>query len=342
MTFLRQYYNLSELSFAMNLVFGGIVAFLPNRFAKYFIILLVFWTISTIVEMFQKFTMSLLFHTLILVFIIFFYFFFKTPLFSKFLNRPLYLFHPDQGPHYTSILQRPLDKPVVLFLDNDSSKFVGAKRLGIQTLGISQTVRNPLLRGKTGSLTYSTQYKKRYPQQFQQQFQQTEQTLPSVGISKNDIEYVKEWVHEHHDQRKILLLDWDRTISIKEGFSIVEDKIPPRVPGNNNIEKYTKFILGGPERYQYMKEFFIDLHENGVEIFILTNNGYCQKDNSDPKEKMLFELYLKIIQCVDPMMDRDHVLCSGDTPYKGPLSNKMNFLKTKLPDLIYQQTQQKI
>jgi hypothetical protein len=338
MTFLRQYYNLSELSFAMNLVFFGIVAFLPDRFAKYFMILLGFWTVTTVVEMFQKFTISLLLHTLILIFIIFFYFFFKTELF---FNRPLYIFYPEQGPHYTSTPQRPLDKPVVLFLDNDVSKFVGAKKLGIQTLSISQTVQNPLLRGKKDSLAYSTQYKKRYPQQFQQQFQQTEEILPSVGISKNDIEYVKEWVHEHHDQRKILLLDWDRTITVKEGFSIVEDEIPPRIPGNN-IEKYTKFLLGGPERFQYMKDFFIDLHENGVEIFIITNNEYCQKDNSDPKEEMLFELFLKIIQCVDPMMDRDHVLCSGKTPRKGLLSNKMNFLKSKIPQIIYQQTQQQI
>jgi len=341
MTFLRQYYNLSELSFAMNLVFLGIVAFLPSRFAKYFIILLVFWTITTIVEMFQKFTISLLFHTLILIFIIFIYFFFKTPLFSKFLNRPLYIFYPEQGPHYTRTLQRPIDKSVVLFLDNDSSKFVGAKRLGIQTFSIPETERNPLLKGKTDSLAYSTQYKKRYPQQFQRQFQRKERFLPNVGISKNDIEYVKEWVHEHHDRKKILLLDWDRTITVKEGFSILENKNPPRVRGNN-IEKYTKFLLGGPERYQYMKEFFRDMHKNGVEIFILTNNDYCQKDNPIPQEQYLFELYLKIIQCVDPLIDRDHVLCSGDTPPKGPLSNKMNFLKTEIPQLIYQQTQQKI
>ena len=136
-------------------------------------------------------------------------------------------------------------------------------------------------------------------------------------------------------------MDWDRTISVSEGISMLEKKRPPRIRGNN-IEKYTKFKLGGSERYQYMKDFFRDMHKNGVEIFILTNNGYCQKDNPIPQEQYLFELYLKIIQCVDPMIDRDHVLCSGDTPPKGPLSNKMNFLKTKLPDLIYQQTQQKI
>jgi hypothetical protein len=321
----------------MNLVFLAIVVFLPRRFAKYFIILLVFWSITTIVEIFQKFSMSLLFHTLILIFIIFIYFFFKTPLFSKFLNRPLYLFYPEQGPHYTSTLQRPLDKPVVLFLDNESSHFRGAQKLRIQTLSISETNPNPILNGKTDSFAYSTQYKKRYPQQFQQQFRRKEHFTPNVGISKNDIEYVKEWVRFHHDRRKILLLDWDRTISVSEGISILENENPPRVPGNN-IEKYTKFKLGGPKRYKHMKDFFRDMHQNGVEIFILTNNGYCQKDNPDLQEQSLFEVYLQIIQCVDPMIDRHHVLCSGDTDPQGPLSNKMNFLKTEFPTLIYQQT----
>ena len=339
MTFLKSYYNIHQVAFAMNLVFLGLVAFLPDRFARYFLFLLLIWTILTLVELVENFSIVLLSHTLILVVIFFTYFFYKTEMFS----RPLYVESQRTRFYKKSMGQQQLfnqpDKPVVLFLDNEKEKFLGAATLGIQTLDISEDVPNPLLHGKTFTPElYATQYEKRYHKQFDTEFQRDEKILPTTGISKNDITYVKEWVKEHPERRKVLLLDWDRTISVKEGISIFERKKPPRVR-SGNIEKYTMFIMGGPERLKYIKDFFSDMHKSNVEIFILTNNGYCTKEDENPSERALFELYLQIIQCVDPQIDRDHVLCSATTPPNFPFSNKMQYLRKNKGTLISQKRQ---
>jgi len=328
-----------QMVFAMNLVFLGLVTFLPDRFARYFIVILLIWTIITFIEVIENFSIALLGHVILLLFISFIYFYFRTTLFT----RPLYV-EEQRTRFYKNIIPQSLeqpDKPVVLFLDNDTEMFLGANKLGIQTLGISEEIPNPLLRGKpfTQEL-YATQYGKRYNKQFDIEFQRDEKILPTTGIRKNDIAYVKEWVKEHPQRRKVLLLDWDRTISVKEGMSFLERK-KPRVR-SRNIEKYTMFVMGGPERFKYMKDFFSDMHKSNVEIFILTNNGYCTKDTKDeedPYEKVLFEIYLQIIQCVDPQIDRDHVLCSATTPQSFTFSKKMQYVRKNKGDLTSEKRQ---
>lgn len=80
---------------------------------------------------------------------------------------------------------------------------------------------------------------------------------------------------------------------------------------------------------QKIKAFLADMHSNGVDVFILTNNGWCQKDNKDPTEQKYYQVFKKIIQQVDPRIDDAHMLCSQ---YRGnrQYSNKMLYLKQKL------------
>ena len=151
--------------------------------------------------------------------------------------------------------------------------------------------------------------------------------MPCMGITDENIQFIKRWCEKNKANKKILLLDWDRTLSVLEGGVEINNDFT--IPGKN-LKAYTTFLLGGPDRFQKIQALLADMHFKGVDVFILTNSEWCQKGNKDPKEQEFYRVFKQIIQQVDPRIDDKHMLCSQDAYDGHQYSNKMVYLKRKL------------
>ena len=126
-----------------------------------------------------------------------------------------------------------------------------------------------------------------------------------------------------------VLFDWDRTLTLFEGIYNFPDVIS-RVDEVHSLPKYsgiTKeafteqfiedmliYLFGGEERLGMIRRTMQQLHERGIQIFILTNNGSCT-------EPWFSSSY---VQKLFPSILIDHILCSGNAVYRG---NKGALLK---------------
>ena len=98
------------------------------------------------------------------------------------------------------------------------------------------------------------------------------------GMSISEIKNLTNIVEE--GEVKSIVFDWDRTLSICEGFL----QIGPlsntiNISIDVIIENLVPYILGDEERISILSELFSVLQKKGVRIFILTNNRekYFQK-----------------------------------------------------------------
>lgn len=95
--------------------------------------------------------------------------------------------------------------------------------------------------------------------------------------------------------KKIAIFDWDRTITAIEGMLKVPDHMIPEM---------IVYLCGGEERLSRLQEMFRELHRKRVEVFILSNNAYADKSNSEET----FELFKKLLNILDPDMDHEHII----------------------------------
>lgn len=98
------------------------------------------------------------------------------------------------------------------------------------------------------------------------------------GIKREHMEQAFEWTKG--DGKKAILIDFDRTLTVIEGFSA--DNYPntftfkQRYPQPElTAEGYMNYLVGGNERFYLLQSFFDILYTQYIDIFILTNNQAC-------------------------------------------------------------------
>lgn len=100
----------------------------------------------------------------------------------------------------------------------------------------------------------------------------------SSGIKEEHIEQVLNWAEG--DGKKAILIDFDRTLSVIEGFS--SDHYPNTLTFKQRYplpeitaEGYINYLVGGTERLYRLRAMLTLLYSQGIDIFILTNNPGC-------------------------------------------------------------------
>lgn len=111
-------------------------------------------------------------------------------------------------------------------------------------------------------------------------------SLATTGISVDQIVNLINWSKTNGDEKKVYF-DWDQTLSVLPGF--VHEF-------HTHLETYLTYMLGGPVRFQFLKKLFSTLHDNKVEIFILTNNR-CEKT-----------IFMLLIKELDPNFKEKNLL----------------------------------
>ena len=105
----------------------------------------------------------------------------------------------------------------------------------------------------------------------------------SSGIKEEHMEQAFEWLNAEwtkSDGKKAILIDFDRTLTVIEGFSA--DDYPNTLTFKERFphpgltaEGYMNYLVGGNKRLHLVQAFFDILYTQYIDIFILTNNQAC-------------------------------------------------------------------
>ena len=87
------------------------------------------------------------------------------------------------------------------------------------------------------------------------------------------------WIGQRKDPTKsIILLDWDRTITVIEGFIEFDYEKFADYSGMRKRDYYNDFLrylCGGDERLYRLRELLDYAGERGIDVAVLTNNSAC-------------------------------------------------------------------
>ena len=130
----------------------------------------------------------------------------------------------------------------------------------------------------------------------------------SEGITHEQINDLNIWSNQQNNKKKVVLFDWDRTLSHVEGLYID----PYNPIDSNDILKY---CMG--DRYDKVTKLFNNLKKNNVDTYIITNNSLCG-NNIDSNQ--FFDIFKNL------KINKSNVLCSRTFNNKG-LYLKNNYNK---------------
>jgi hypothetical protein len=207
---------------------------------------------------------------------------------------------------------------IARFYDNDQYNIQQFKeRLPIiKCILVDDSIPNDILKNISNKFYYNfiKNSQQLYPNSFSKNNKYAVYTLkeggeivmPSRGLTKDMINDII-LTYQKPALNKYLFLDWDRTISVIEGF------ICPYYPDlfiNHNIDNYNDilaYIVGGEERINLFKLMYKTLINNNTKIFILTNNPTASKYDKGNRPE-----FLQIIRIMFPEFLQEHLICSYD------------------------------
>ena len=131
---------------------------------------------------------------------------------------------------------------------------------------------------------------------------------PNNGIDDN-LGELNTWIGRRNGP-KVLLFDWDKTITVVEGmqFSGLTDAV--------DFEDMIEYVMGGRERFRRIQEMFQSCKQNGVGFFFITHNPNAKRGGNNRR------IYLDIInrlvnQSAVDSLDPDAILyASGNFGFK--------------------------
>jgi len=130
---------------------------------------------------------------------------------------------------------------------------------------------------------------------------------PESGIQSGDIQKYDKWASTTNG-RRILLLDWDLTLSMFDGLELPSDGGQENNLFNRLLIKpkdIAIFYLGGQERFRMITEWLKTVVKSGVYIAVLTNNTGA-KDT----------LFKQIVAEIIPKGSYE-IIASSFSPYNG-------------------------
>ena len=207
---------------------------------------------------------------------------------------------------------------LIRFYDNDMKHItkVNTKYSNeIESIHVDHDIPNQIYEGQSYNVgIYTVNYNRQYSENTYAKKilepKNREIKLASNGMTGKykDSTYMEElliWASTNPTQEKTVFFDWDRTLSVVEGFFSPNIFTPERgdmklneinfrdpkgwkmkIGSNTDLvttQDLLEYIMGGPERLEQIKYMMTELHKNNVNIFILTNNGIAQKKMDEKK-----------------------------------------------------------
>lgn len=77
--------------------------------------------------------------------------------------------------------------------------------------------------------------------------------------------------------KKMVLLDWDRTLTMFEGYHSYKDIVTDGKPAEGTYyEDMLKYLFGGVKRLALIRDLLTTLIEKGATVIVVTNNKKCK------------------------------------------------------------------
>ena len=149
---------------------------------------------------------------------------------------------------------------------------------------------------------------------------QSKIVYPNYGM---DIGETIEWAHANNGP-KIVLSDWDRTVTVCEGMLFNGEELLSNLEDDNyigdhvySVSQMTKpikfqdllvYMMGGEERLRLLREMFLIFQKQDVQFFVLTNNPNASKTSANRV------IYLRMMSALMPwktIEDLDKMLYSS-------------------------------
>jgi hypothetical protein len=187
----------------------------------------------------------------------------------------------------------------ILFLDNDHEHIIDLQKniIPLETIEVDEIKPNPFATKPFPKRSYTDYFaKKRNTYAILSRRAGEEPYIPTNGITKANIKSIDNWLlHSSNVKTKIVLFDWDRTISVVEGFYP-----SPRL--TEFLQHTMEYLLGGEDRIKMLQSLFKKLVENKVHIFVVTNNSAALTAR---------KLFLTMIKYLNPSFVDDNLICSA-------------------------------
>ncbi len=112
------------------------------------------------------------------------------------------------------------------------------------------------------------------------------------GIQSRHLAQLQEWMENTATfPRRAAIFDWDRTLTMFEGFSLESYE-------GLKWGSILRYLMGGDKRFNGLRRMFQMLHEQNIQIIILTNNGAC----GSPDEEMYRLFFQGLVEAfLDPI-----------------------------------------
>ena len=149
----------------------------------------------------------------------------------------------------------------------------------------------PNKKPKTNKFTHAVTFHKKYPKNKYGTIMQNPEAICKIafgtGLTIPEIRRIG------NKPAKVVLFDWDQTLSIFNGIY---------TPGDFSKFEFTedvaRFYAGSTERFNALKTMFKKLRDKGTKIYILTNNGWAKHPAH----------FVTLFQHYDPQMKQHEIL----------------------------------
>jgi len=175
---------------------------------------------------------------------------------------------------------------------------------------------------------FTKEFLKKYPNnkfaEYLSSFRNTERSI-NMGFSLYNAADLLKWSFTTI-QTKVVLFDWDGTLSVAEGIILPSNPIDTLSfhTMGINYRDIAVYYCGSEDRFLWLKYMFEVLHKQHVEIFVLTNNPMAAKNMNIVKLVGLgflsrFNFY-NVIKEIIPQFKQENLLCGYETQGIKPLT----------------------
>jgi len=200
----------------------------------------------------------------------------------------------------------------IRFYDNDKNNFEGMAAMGIDTFLVDETIPNSIFSSSDDSPSFQTYFtlmkkafttsqQKEYFRYLENNFNFATLPLPCEGLTAKQCIDIEKWVTPKLPRNRLLLLDWDRTLTAVEGYFTSPHET------KHLQEAEFQFIFGSSTRLDRIQSMINTCFHYKVPVYILTNNTGAQEDKN---------YFVQFMRLLSPHFSEQHLLPSSQSPSK--------------------------
>jgi len=227
----------------------------------------------------------------------------------------------------------------IRFYDNFDEmikQFQKAKKY-IESIHVSCKPNKEVMRSDSNAALYTEKFLKLYPDnKFAKSLLETKnkEIGTNIGFSRNDAKNLSKWVLNPQIKTKIVIFDWDGTLSIIEGVVLppTRETTTEMLKRGITYKEIAEYYAGTKERLTGFQNMFNFLEQKGVEVFILTNNPVAACDWKKLKDPGIGDFsrhnFYMVAKQFIPQIKLANILCGYETNgFKPDTFNNNKYLR---------------